>query len=133
VILGEWGESFRPSGPKRGVYVLPPRLSRLPVRVLPGELFLHAAVTGRSRLLGLAALPPLAPAHGLWLPGTRSVHTAGMRFALDLLWCDGRGRVVRVDEAVGPWRVRTCRAAASVIEVAAGAGGRWAASLRMDR
>jgi len=101
--------------------------------VLPGELFLHEAVTARARLLGLAALPPLASAHGLWLPGTRSVHTAGMRFALDLLWCDERGRVVRVDPRVGPARLRTCRAAASVIEVAAGGGGRWAASLRMDR
>jgi len=115
------------------VYALPPRLSRLPVRVLPGELFLHEAVTARARLLGLTALPPLAPAHGLWLPGTRSVHTAGMRFALDLVWCDAQGRVVRVDASVGPRRLRTCRAAASVVEVVAGAGSRWVASLRMDR
>lgn len=109
------------------MYVLPSRLDRLPTRTLPGGLVLHEAATARARLLGLIGLPPLAPAHGLWLPETRSVHTLGMRFALDLLWLDTAGRLVRLDEDVRFARVRGCRAATSVIEVAAGAGGRWEA------
>ena len=68
-----------------------------------------------ARLLGLA-LRPRPPAHALLLPRCRSVHTFGMRFPLDLIWLDSDGRVVRVDEAVPPWRVRSCRGAAAVLE-----------------
>jgi hypothetical protein len=39
-----------------------------------------------------------------------------MRFPLDLIWLDRDGRVLRVDEAVPPWRVRSCRDAAAVVE-----------------
>jgi hypothetical protein len=67
------------------------------------------------RLLGLA-LRRRPPAHALLLPRCRSVHTFGMRFPLDLIWLDRDGRVLRVDEAVPPWRVRSCRGAAAVLE-----------------
>jgi len=53
----------------------------------------------------------------LEIPRCRSVHTFGMRFALDLVWLDGARRVVRIDRAVPPRRVRSCRAARSVLEV----------------
>ena len=43
-----------------------------------------------------------------------------MRFALDLIWLDRDGAVVRVDRDVPPRRLRACRAARSVVEVAAG-------------
>ena len=61
----------------------------------------------------------------LLLPRCRSVHTFGMRFALDLVWLDGAGRVVRIDRGVRPWRVRSCRAARCVLELpsAEGDGG----------
>jgi hypothetical protein len=42
-----------------------------------------------------------------------------MRFALDLVWLDAGGGVVRVDRAVAPWRVRSCRRAAAVVELPA--------------
>jgi len=73
-----------------------------------------------GRLVGLAGRrdPPAAVA--LHLPHCRSVHTFGMRFALDLVWLDGAGDVVRIDRAVRPCRVRTCRAARSVLETRAG-------------
>ncbi len=70
-----------------------------------------------ARLLGLAWLHPLSPATGLLLPRTRSVHTCGMRFALDLVWLDREGRVVRIDRDVHPWRIRTCRGARAVVEL----------------
>lgn len=68
------------------------------------------------RLRGLAFAAPRGPLH---IPRCRSVHTFGMRYPLDLVWLDGRGTVVRVDLAVPPGRVRTCRRARSVIEIPA--------------
>ena len=70
----------------------------------------------RERLIGLAFLRE-PPADGLLLPRTRSVHTFGMRFALDLHWLGADGEVVRVDRAVPPRRLRTCLRARSVLEV----------------
>jgi uncharacterized membrane protein (UPF0127 family) len=99
---------------------LPRRLRRLP-RVAPSALDVRRADDPLARLLGLAGLRGLPPDVGLLLPRTRSVHTLGMRFALDLVWLDGDGSVVRVDRRVGPWRVRGCRAARAVIELPAGA------------
>jgi uncharacterized membrane protein (UPF0127 family) len=90
---------------------LPRRLRRLP---LDGEL--RVADSFGARLLGLALLArPVAPV-ALLLRGTRSVHTAGMRFALDLEWLDEHGRTVRVDRAVPPYRMRACRRASAVVE-----------------
>ena len=57
------------------------------------------------------------PAYALLLARTRSVHTFGMRFALDLYWLDERGVVLRVDRAVPPRRLRRCAGAAAVLEV----------------
>jgi uncharacterized membrane protein (UPF0127 family) len=66
-----------------------------------------------ARLRGLIGRRDVA----LLLPRCRSVHTFGMRFALDLVWLDGGGRVVRIDRGVPPWRVRSCRAARCVLEL----------------
>jgi uncharacterized membrane protein (UPF0127 family) len=40
-----------------------------------------------------------------------------MRFALDLVWLDGGGRIVRIDHAVPPRRLRFCGAARAVVEL----------------
>lgn len=96
-----------------------PRLASLPAvaLTLPGPPARRARGY-RARLLGLAALrvPPPEP---LLLPRTRSVHTVGMRFALDLVWLDGRGCAVRIDRDVPPARVRSCGGACAVLEVPA--------------
>jgi uncharacterized membrane protein (UPF0127 family) len=105
------------------------RLEGLPRRDLPGGLKLFAAATRRSRLWGLARLDGLPADHALHIPGCRSVHTFGMRFALDLVWLDRDGRPVRVDEAVPPRRLRSCLRARSVVEADAGHGRRFAAAL----
>ena len=84
------------------------------------EGFTKGGDTGRPLAAQAAARPRPAPAnrptHALLLPRCRSVHTFGMRFPLDLIWLDRDGRVLRVDEAVPPWRVRSCRGAAAVLE-----------------
>jgi len=108
---------------------LDPRLRRLERRPLPGELTLLVASTRRARRRGLAGLDELPEGHALLLEPCRSVHTIGMRFALDLLWLDARGALVRLDVAVVPRRVRGCRRARAVIECGARQGEAFAASL----
>jgi len=70
-----------------------------------------------ERMRGLAWAPPGDP---LEIPRCRSVHTFGMRYALDLIWIDADRRVVRIDRDVPRRRMRSCRKARSVVEVAAG-------------
>jgi uncharacterized membrane protein (UPF0127 family) len=93
---------------------LPRRLRRLPL--LAGTGSIRVAASYSARLLGLALLPHPAQPVALLLPLTRSVHTAGMRFALDLEWIDEYGEVIRVDRGVPPFRLRSCRGARGVIE-----------------
>ena len=58
---------------------------------------------------------------GLWLPGVASVHTVGVRFALDLLFLDAGMRTVRTVPNVPPgrWLIRTS-GAAHTLELGAG-------------
>ena len=97
-----------------------PRLDALPRAELPGGIVLARAERGRARLLGLARLDALPAHYALHFPRCRSVHTAGMRFPLDLVWLAKDGSVVRIDENVPPRRVRTCVRARSVVECNAG-------------
>lgn len=59
------------------------------------------------------------------LPRTRSIHTVGMRFAIDVAFCNGDMVVVDV-ATLAPWRMslprRRCRL---IIEAQAGAFDRW--------
>ena len=101
------------------------RFDGLERRPLPGGLTLIVASTWRSRSRGLGKLDALPPEHGLLITPCRSIHTIPMRFALDLVWLDGEGRVVRLDENVGRRRAKACLRARSVVEVAAGDGARF--------
>lgn len=105
-----------------GESTLAPHLTRLPHLEPGGGWRLCHAATYRSRLRGLLGADGLPPRHGLLLQGTRSIHTLGMRFPIDLIWLDADGQVLRVDEAVAPRRNRRCRGAAAVIETGAGEG-----------
>jgi uncharacterized protein len=109
----------------------PERLAGLDRRPLPGGLTLLVARDRGSRRRGLAGLDRLPAGHALLLQPCRSVHTLGMRFALDLLWLDAGGTLVRLDRNIGARRLRTCLRASAVIEAAAGEGERVAAALRL--
>jgi uncharacterized membrane protein (UPF0127 family) len=62
---------------------------------------------------------------GLHLSGARAVHTAGMKFALDVAFLSGDLVVVGIVR-VPPWRIaRPRRGARSVLETEAGALERW--------
>jgi len=105
----------------------------LPRRDLGGGLVVLVASTRRARRRGLSRVSELSRDHALLLPGCRSVHTIGMQFALDLLWLDGDGALLRLDRAVPARRVRTCVRARAVIECAAGHGDRFAEALASVR
>jgi uncharacterized membrane protein (UPF0127 family) len=105
------------------------RFEQLERRALPGGLTLFVASGRRSRLLGLARLDDLPSGHALLFERCRSIHTNGMRFALDLVWLDGQGAVVRIDHDVVPRRLRACLHARSVVETRAGEAERFAAAL----
>lgn len=80
---------------------------------------MHAA-SFRSRLLGLLALPRLQPGEALALRPCASVHTCFMRYAIDVLYVDRDGVVLKVVPALKPWRFSACWGARTTLELAAG-------------
>ena len=104
------------------------RLEALPARELPGGLRVARAERRADRLKGLAQLDAIPPAYALHLPRCRSVHTFGMRFALDLIWLGRDGRPVRIDRAVPRRRLKLCLGARSVVEARAGAADDFVAA-----
>jgi uncharacterized membrane protein (UPF0127 family) len=78
------------------------------------------AVTLLSRLLGLALLRAGRAGEGLLIPRCRSVHTFGMRFALDISFLDRDGAALTVRRAVPRNRLVRHRRAVAVLEVPAG-------------
>lgn len=102
--------------------MLAPHLARLPALEPGGDWRILRAATYGTRLRGLLGASGLPRRHGLLLQGTSSIHTLGMRFAIDLIWLGRDGSVLRVDEHVAPGRSRRCRGAAGVIEIGAGEG-----------
>jgi uncharacterized membrane protein (UPF0127 family) len=73
-----------------------------------------------SRLRGLLARPALEPGEGLLIEPAASIHTLGMRFAIDALFLDRGGRVLRAVEGLAPWRVAGRRGARRVLELPVG-------------
>ena len=96
---------------------------------LDGGRTLLVARTFRERRRGLAKMTPLPAGYALRILKCNSVHTFGMRFALDLVWLGRDGRLLRVDHAVAPRRMKLCVRARSVVETAAGEGDGFAAAL----
>lgn len=81
----------------------------------------------RARLLGLAFLEREEAGPGLLIPRCASVHTFGMRFALDLFFLDEQDAALAVHRCVPPRRVISARGAAAVLEVPSVQGGEFSA------
>ncbi len=103
---------------------LAPRLRRLPVATVFGR-GIPVATGFRSRLLGLAYLDRDDAWPGLLIPRCASVHTFGMRFALDVCFLDGKGRLLVVHRAVPARRAVSHRGARAVLEIPAREGGEF--------
>lgn len=110
---------FRQIG-RSGRAELPRRLAGLPRRTIAGRR-VPVAVGFRARLLGLALLGRADAGPGLLLPRCSSVHTFGMKFALDVYFLAADGTLLETRRAVPPRRLVACRGAAAVLEVPAGA------------
>lgn len=83
-------------------------------------LSLKVANGFRSRLLGAHAFGGLRGDEGLLLYPCRAVHTFFLRQALDIVFLDSEGRLLRCVLAVRPRRVVFERHAAMVVELPAG-------------
>jgi uncharacterized membrane protein (UPF0127 family) len=92
------------------------RLRRLQVQVCENRL-------ERSRGLLLRRRPARDCA---WLlPGCRTAHTIGLHYAIDVLFCDAGGRILRIERALGPCRIAREECARQVWQLCAGAADRW--------
>ncbi|MCW3016572.1 MAG: hypothetical protein JWO02_3664 [Solirubrobacterales bacterium] len=120
-----------PGGRRRRLSTATARLADLEAIELPGGLRVHEARSWAARRDGLGGLAELPDHLGLWIAPCRSIHTIGMRFALDLVWLDREDRVLAVAAAVAPRRQRTSWRARSVIEVASGRGKDFAEAWAM--
>jgi len=73
-----------------------------------------------SRMRGLFGRRMLAPGEGLLLQPAASIHTACMRFPIDVVFLDRAFQVVKVVDRLRPWRIAGATQARSALELAAG-------------
>lgn len=79
-----------------------------------------AAFDSGSRRQGLLGRHGLPAGEALILAPCSTVHTAFMRFPLDLAFLDRAGRVLKVSAGVPPWRIRAAWRGFAVVELAGG-------------
>ena len=72
------------------------------------------------RMRGLLGRRGLKPGEGMVLRPAWNVHTAFMRFPIDVVFLDSDQVVVRLERDVAPWRTVSCRGAREVVELASG-------------
>jgi uncharacterized protein len=87
----------------------------------------------RTRLRGLAFRDRDQAGPGLLIPRCASVHTFGMRFALDVYFLDREGRVLAERRQVPPRRVVWLRGARKVLEIPSPPGGETEGVRDLDR
>lgn len=108
---------------KRPSRSTPQRIRETTASHSPGAqppLTVHRAERWSERLRGLLGKPPPAPGHGLLLTPCASVHTAFMRYPIDIVFLDRQGRILKLVEALQPWRAAACTGATQALELAAG-------------
>jgi uncharacterized membrane protein (UPF0127 family) len=79
------------------------------------------AVTRTSRRRGLLGRDCLDASAALILEPCAAVHTAFMRFNIDVVFVNRSGYAVKIVEDLTPWRIAVATQAHAVIEMAAGA------------
>ena len=81
----------------------------------------HCDVADRAprRVRGLLGRKELGANEGMLLRPAWSIHTAFLRFPIDVLFVNGEQVVMKVAH-LKPWRTTTCRGAREVVELAAG-------------
>jgi uncharacterized membrane protein (UPF0127 family) len=77
-----------------------------------------------ARMRGLMGRSELELGAGILLEPAPSIHTFFMRFPIDVVFLDADRRVLRVVEAMPPWRAVVCRGARAALELPAHEAGR---------
>ena len=85
---------------------------------------LIAAFDSETRRTGLLAHDSLPAGTAMIIAPTNAIHTFFMKFALDVLFVDRGGVVVKTRAALGPWRISAAWRGHAVIELPAGSLGR---------
>ena len=86
---------------------------------------IELALTRAARRRGLLHREGLDPTAALILAPCLAVHTAFMRFAIDVIFVDKSGHITRIVRRLVPWRVATSWRAYATIEVPAGSLSRF--------
>jgi uncharacterized membrane protein (UPF0127 family) len=73
-----------------------------------------------ARMKGLLGRRELQPGEGLLLRPAGSIHTAFMRFPIDVVFLDRELRVVGIEHGLPAWRTARRRGARTVLELPAG-------------
>lgn len=84
----------------------------------------HVCETRLERGRGLLLRRRPDPETALLLPRCRAVHTIGMHYPIDVLFCDERGRIISIRERLPPCRIARDRRACHVWEMSAGCASR---------
>ena len=84
------------------------------------NLGVKLADTLPSRLRGLLGRMKLRSDEAVWMIPSRGIHTIGLMFPVDVIYLDGRMRVVHLIESLGPLRIAPIRLhSVSVLELPA--------------
>lgn len=83
-------------------------------------MHIHIADHFFARLRGLLFRRPLTAGEGLVLIPCSSIHTFGMRYAIDAVFLDADCRIIRMVRALPPGKVRAATNAKMVLELADG-------------
>jgi uncharacterized membrane protein (UPF0127 family) len=86
----------------------------------PVATVVEVANTREARNKGLLGRDGLDTSHAIILSPCFSIHTAFMRFPIDVMFVDRDGCAVRIIPALGPWRLAVTMRARHVVELAAG-------------
>ena len=78
------------------------------------------ADTSRKRRVGLLKHDHLPPGQGLWIAPCEGIHTFGMKFPIDVLFLDGKKKVLKLRPHMGPRKISLCLWASSVLELPPG-------------
>jgi uncharacterized membrane protein (UPF0127 family) len=95
-------------------------------RVHAGTATLSLCITESvfERMRGLLGRAPLGPGEAMVIDACNMVHTVGMGYAIDIVFVDRAGTILRICPAVRPGRMRLCLGARQVVELAAGEAAR---------
>nr|WP_092075032.1 DUF192 domain-containing protein [Dendrosporobacter quercicolus]NSL49997.1 DUF192 domain-containing protein [Dendrosporobacter quercicolus DSM 1736]SDN27975.1 hypothetical protein SAMN04488502_11642 [Dendrosporobacter quercicolus] len=89
-------------------------------KAIDKQLEIFVADTFFTRFKGLLGTRLLPEHEGLLLRGCNSVHMLGMRYALDIVYLDSTGTIVKLVENLRPWQISFCRQAQDTLEVNCG-------------